>query len=123
MLKILRHYRAILIFYRGFWIPAALITIFCCLGARVASVAQIKDHKEFYGIIMFIGPFFWIKTLTNVVIILYLLQFKAHEVYFYANLGIRKIELWSITFLIDYTVFFIAVYLTGLSLKLPLISP
>jgi len=123
MIKILRHCRAILIFYRGFWIPAALITLFCCLGARVACVSQIRTHREFYGIIMFIGPFFWIKTFTNVFILLYLIQFKAHEVYFYANLGIRKWELWISTFLIDYIVFFIAVYITGLSLQIPLISP
>ena len=123
MTKILRHCRAILIFYRGYCIPAFMITLFCCLGARITSVAQIQDHKEFYGIMMFIAPFFWIKTITNILMLLYLIQFKAHERFFYANLGIRRGELWIITFLMDYMVFFMAVYLTGLSLKLTLIYP
>jgi len=123
MIKLLKHFRAILIFYRGFWLPAAVVTLFCCLVARNASVAQIREHKEFYGIIMFIGPLFWIKTITNVLMLLYIIQFKAHEIYFYANLGIRKMELWIIAFLLDYIVFFTAFYLTGLSLKLTLISP
>ncbi|MCX6242775.1 MAG: hypothetical protein NTX43_13305 [Bacteroidetes bacterium] len=100
-----------------------MITLFCCYGARIASVAQIQDHKEFYGIMMFIAPFFWIKTITNILMLLYLIQFKANEIFFYANLGIRRGELWIITFLMDYMVFFMAVYLTGLSLKLTLISP
>jgi len=111
-----------MIFYRGFWIPASLITLFCCLGAWLVAGSQIKDHKEFNGIMMFVGPFFWIKTITNVLMLLYILQFKAHEMYFYANLGIRKRELLGIAFLTDYLIFFIAIYLTGLSLKLPLIS-
>ena len=114
MLKIQRYCRAILIFYRGFRVPASLVTLFCCLGALYACVEQITAHKEFYGIIMFIAPFFWIKTITNVLILFYHIQFKAHEMYFYTNLGIRKGELWIITFLIDYIVFFTAVFLTGI---------
>jgi hypothetical protein len=97
-----RHYRAVLIFYRGILVPATLITLFCCIGPFIAAVNQLREHKEFYGIIMFIGPFFWIKTLTNFIILLYIIQFKAYEMYFYSNLGIRKWELWISSFLLPY---------------------
>ena len=109
--------RAIFIFYRSFWIPASLITIFCWFGIFSASLTQIKEHKEFYGILMFIGPFFWIKTATNFLILLYLIKYKANELYFYYNLGIGKAAIWITTFLIDYLTFFLAIFITGLILN------
>ena len=120
--KLIRFSRAIRIFYRGFCIPALIITLFCCLGARMACISQIQSHKEFYGITMFIAPFFWTKTITNVIILLYLVNFREKEQYFYTNLGISRRELLITAFLIDYLLFFAAVYLTGLSLKLSFIS-
>lgn len=117
-----RYLRTILIFYRGLWVSSGLVTLFSCLAIFYVSVNQTRDHKEFYGILMFTAPFFWIKTFTNVIILLYLIQFKAHEMYFYANLGVRKRELMVTAFLIDYLLFFSALFLTNLCLKLPLIS-
>ncbi|MEI7492714.1 MAG: hypothetical protein WCK92_15035 [Bacteroidota bacterium] len=117
-----RRLRAILIFYRGFWVPPGLVTLFSCLAIFYISQSQIRDHKEFYGILMFTAPFFWIKTFTNLIMLLYLIKLKAHEMYFYANLGMRKRELLITVFLIDYLLFFSALFLTNLCLKLTLVS-
>jgi hypothetical protein len=121
MPKLTGYCRAILIFYRGFIVPALIITLLCCLGAGMACISQVQSHKEFYGIGMFIAPFFWTKTITNVIILLYLVNFRVKEQYFYTNLGISRRELLVSVFLIDYLLFFAAIYLTGLCLKLSLI--
>ncbi|MCX6284910.1 MAG: hypothetical protein NTW31_11830 [Bacteroidetes bacterium] len=118
----IRYLRTILIFYRGLWVPSGLVTLFSCLAIFYISINQIRDHKEFYGVLMFTAPFFWIKTFTNLLMLLYLIKFKAHEMYFYANLGVRKRELMMTAFLIDYLLFFSALFLVSLCLKLPLIS-
>ena len=118
MEKIVRFSRAIFIFYRGFRIPAGIITIFCCIGLLEACIEQIRGHEVYHGILMFVAPFFWIKTFTNALILLYLIRFKASELYFYFNLGVGKKSLWIITFLIDYLLFFLAICITDLILKL-----
>ncbi len=118
MTRIGKFLRMIFIFYRGFWIPAALVTLFCCIFSFSLCVEQVKEHKEFYGILMFITPSFWIKILTNILILLYLISFKANEMYFYYNFGIGKTTLWITTFIIDFLLFFLAIWLTGLSFDL-----
>ncbi len=118
MVKLNRVLSGIFIFYRGFWIPATLMTVFCCIGAFSACVTQLRGQKEFYGILMFVSPFVWIKAITDTMILLYLIQYKAREMYFYFNLGIGTATLCVTTLIIDFLVFTTAIYLTGLSLDL-----
>jgi len=93
------------IFYRSFIIPSLLVTIFCCVFTMVLSISELKNHPAFLGTIEFFPAGFWIKTFSDILILLYLLKFKSNELYFYYNLGIRKTQLWFFTFTIDYLVF------------------
>jgi len=113
-----RKIRGILIFYRSFLVPSILVTIFCCILAVTSSVEQLKNHEVFYGIFVFFPQGFWIKTFSNIFIVLYLLNFKANELYFYYNMGIRKIHLWFFPFAIDYFILILFFGLSGLVLKL-----
>ncbi len=110
--------KAVFIFYRGLAIPAVLITLFCCAGAFLASMNQIRQHAGYDGIFMFIAPFFWIKTVTNIILIFYIDRIRANERYFYHNLGIGRSSLWGTTLVVDYLLFFLAILLTGLGVSL-----
>jgi len=118
MEKLTQKIRGILIFYRSFLVPSILVTVFCCVFAVIASVEQQKNHEVFYGIFIFFPQGFWIKTFSNIFIVFYLLNFKANELYFYYNLGIRKIHLWLFTFAIDYIILVLFFCLSGLAVKL-----
>ena len=118
MAKAISKVRGIFIFYRSFLIPSLLITIFCCVITIVLSVEKLKNHEQFFGIIEFFPQSFWIKTISDIFIILYLLKFKSNELYFYYNLGIRKIQLWFFTFSINYFVFIFAFYCSGFIVRL-----
>ena len=116
--RIIRFSRVIFIFYRSFRVPASIITVLCCIGLFQACIEQIREHQPFHGILMFVAPFFWIKTLTNALILGYLISFRTDELYLYYNFGVGKKSLWSITFLMDYLLFFLVIYCTELALKL-----
>ena len=118
MVKPGKFLRTVFIFYRGFRVPATLVTLFCVFGAVASSLDLIKAHKAFYGILTVVPPFFWIKTLTDAVILIWLTRFKAGERYFYCNLGVGTRTLWISVFCIDYLVFFLAMYLAEIGLHL-----
>ncbi|MEI7662445.1 MAG: hypothetical protein WCK34_09615 [Bacteroidota bacterium] len=105
--------RTIFIFYRGFRIPALIVTLMCWAGAFSAALGQLREHRPYYGIVMFLPPFFWIKVVTDSLIMLFLLRIKANENYFYYNLGIGKSTLWITTFIIDLLLFFLGMFLAG----------
>lgn len=67
---------------------------------------------------MFFPQNFWIKTVSDILIILYLIKFRSNELYFYYNLGIRKIQLWIFTFSLDYLIFLLCFYLSGVLVRL-----
>jgi hypothetical protein len=110
--------QGIFIFYRSFLIPSLLITIFCCTFSVVLSINELKNHTIFLGIIQFFPAGFWIKAVSDLLIILYLLKFKSNELYFYFNLGIRKSQLWFFTFTIDFLVFILCFCVSSLILGL-----
>lgn len=112
----IRKIRISLLFYRGFCFATIAITVFCCASILFASINQLRDHQPFYGVLMFVTPFFWIKTFTSVIILLYVIKFKADEMYFYYNLGIGRVTLFLFTFALDYVLFFTGIFITGLIL-------
>ena len=113
-----RYIRGVLVFYKSFWIPATLITLFCCIGTISACLDHLKEQSQFYGILIFIPPFFWAKIVTDILILLFIIKLKEKELYFYFNLGISRWSLWVSMLLIDFTIFFLVMYVIDLSFKL-----
>jgi hypothetical protein len=67
---------------------------------------------------MFFPQNFWIKTISNILMLLYLLKFKSNELYFYYNLGIRRVHLLIFTFTLDYLIFLACFYFSGILVRL-----
>ncbi|MEI6681333.1 MAG: hypothetical protein WCO44_01825 [Bacteroidota bacterium] len=110
--------RAAFIFYRGLAIPAILITLFCCAGATISAMDQVRQHALYNGVFMFIAPLFWIKTVTTIILIFYMGWFRANERYFYHNLGIGINALRGTVLIVDYLLFFLAISLTEMIIPL-----
>jgi|GEM_PF-1046840 len=110
--------RAVFIFYRGFAIPAMLITLFCCAGATISAMDQFRQHAVYAGIFRFIAPLFWIKTVTSLILVFYMDWSRANERCFYQNLGIGMNALRGTALILDYLVFFLALSLTGMAIPL-----
>ena len=108
------------IFYRRALIPSLLISFFCWISAIFASLEVLKNHEVFYGIFIFFTPCFWVKTITDIVIILFLFNFKPNELYFYYNQGIRRIHLWIFTLVIDYLILVIGFFISGFVIRIAL---
>jgi hypothetical protein len=117
MTNTFRQIRGILIFYRSFLVPSIIITIFCCVAVIALSVSLLRDHEHYYGIFAYFPQNFLIKSITNILIVIYLLNFKSNELYFYYNLSVSKVYLWIFTFAIDYLVLVFGFFISGFIVK------
>lgn len=109
---------AVVTFYRGFCIPSGVITLGACIAVGAAGIVQVREQREFYGILAYVPAFFWIKTITSIIFLLYLVRFRPGERYFYYNLGISMTTLRIATFGLDYLIFFTGMYITSVIVNL-----
>ncbi len=84
--------RLLLTFYRSYFFVTFLITC-CCL--YIFSM---------YGIEIFVA-LFWSKISTLGLIYYFIKTNKSKEFYYYQNLGISKLLLWSTTLIFDFIIF------------------
>jgi len=84
--------RLIFTFYRSFLLASVLITG-CCLVLFWE-----------YGLSIFVA-IFWLKIATLAIIFYFINTYKHREYYYYQNLGISKVLLWSTTLIFDFALF------------------
>ena len=87
-----RFLRLILIFYKNYFIASTTISLFC------AYVFWTNGIRTFFYL-------FWFKILTLGLIVFFLKTYKNNEFYYYQNLGISKIVLWTTSLFIDFLIF------------------
>ncbi len=116
--RISSFFLAVFTFYRGFWIPSGVITLLACFVVGAIGIDQVREQREFYGILVYVPAFFWIKTVTSIIILLYLVRFRAGERYFYYNLGFGMTTIRAATFGLDYLFFFTGMYITSVIVNL-----
>ena len=98
-MQLLKTIKLILTFYKSFFIATTVITI-CCVW--------IFEHN---GISTYF-PLFWFKIATLGLIYYFINNFKSDEIYYYQNLGVSKIVLWSSTLAIDFALFIVSIIIT-----------
>ena|ERR1700710_1779744 len=91
-MQLLKRTSIIWTFYKSFILPSTTITI-CCL---------YLFNK--YGFSIF-STLFWFKIATLALTFYYINAYKNKEYYYYQNLGISKILLWTTTFIFDFSLF------------------
>ncbi len=90
--------RLLLTFYRSYFIASFLITL-CCLNIY-----------RVYGIETFV-VLFWFKIITLGLIYFFIKTYKNKEFYYYQNLGVSKLKLWTSTITVDFILFFVLIFL------------
>ena len=98
-LKLLKIIKLILTFYRNYFIATTAITT-CCIWIF---------HKN--GISTFF-PLFWFKIGTLGLIYYFVKSYKKREIYYYQNLGVSQIILWSSTLAFDLVLFIVSLIIT-----------
>ncbi len=91
-MQLLKTIRLIFTFYRSF-LFASLIITFCCV---------ILFWEYGFGIFTAI---FWLKGITLAITFYFIHTRKAKEYYYYQNLGISKVLLWTSTLIFDFALF------------------
>ena len=89
----------ILTFYRSFFLATSLITIAC-----------ISIFWK-YGISTF-STLFWFKIITLAIVYYFIRTTKTKEFYYYQNLGVSKVLLWTSTLTFDFVIFLCSLILT-----------
>jgi hypothetical protein len=84
-------------FYLGFIISSLIITM-CC---------SFLFWEYRFDILM---TLIWLKIATLVITFVFINSYKGNEYYYYQNLGISKILLWTCSLLIDLIIFAILMY-------------
>lgn len=100
ILALNRPMRALLTFYKTVAVPLIGITFICAL--------QVLQAQSGY----FVVRVFWLKILTSIVIGTYLAIFKAEQFVFYNNLGLSRARLLLLSFLLDFTIWMVAMTVT-----------
>jgi hypothetical protein len=91
-LKPLKTIRLLLTFYKGFFLFNFLITLSClCLFWE-------------YGFSIF-AVLFWLKLSTLGLTFYFIRSYKNKEFYYYQNLGVSKVLLWTSTLLFDFCLY------------------
>ena len=98
-MQLLKTIKLILTFYKSFFIATTVVTI-CCVW--------IFQHN---GISTYF-PLFWFKIATLGLIYYFINNFKSNEIYYYQNLGVSKIVLWSSTLVFDFALFIVSIIIT-----------
>ncbi len=91
-MKLIKTIRLIWTFYRSF--------LFASLTITGCSIILFKE----YGMSIFV-VLFWLKLTTLALTIYFINRYKSKEFYYYRNLGISKVLLWTATLTIDFFLF------------------
>ncbi|NCI47893.1 hypothetical protein [Sediminibacterium soli] len=91
-MKTVRTIRLIWTFYKSFLLLSLLMTA-CCLFIFRA-----------YGFSVFIG-IFWLKITTLAITYYFINGYKSKEYYYYRNLGVSRVLLWTVTLCFDFMLF------------------
>lgn len=90
----MRTLRLIGTFYKSYIIASSITTISC------------MNLIYLYGISI-VTVLFWFKLITLGVIVYYINSYKKNEFYYYQNLGLSRLFLWTSTIIIDVLLFVI----------------
>ena len=99
IMKLLKIIKLILTFYRSFFVATTSITI-CCIW-----IFQKNGISSYFAL-------FWFKIATLGLIYFFIKTYKSKEIYYYQNLGVSKILLWTSTLTLDFTLFIISIITT-----------
>lgn len=91
-MKLLKTIKLISTFYRSFMLPSSLITIACL----------VLFWKYGFGVF---STLFWFKIGTLGLTFYFIDNYKNKEYYYYQNLGVSKVLLWSVTLSFDFALF------------------
>jgi len=98
-MKLLKIIKLILTFYRSFFVATTSITI-CCIW-----IFQKNGISSYFAL-------FWFKIATLGLIYFFIKTYKSKEIYYYQNLGVSKILLWTSTLTLDFTLFILSIITT-----------
>ena len=98
-MRLLKTARLILTFYKSLFLATSLITIACVY----------LFWK--YGISTF-ATLFWFKIATLMLVYFFIRSVKEKEFYYYQNLGVSKIILWTSVLTLDFLIFFFSMVIT-----------
>jgi hypothetical protein len=96
--KSMRKLKVLFLFYRNFWIATLLITTF-------GSALVWQSDSIWYAAI-----FSMVKTITNLLIGLFVYILNADQLYFFNNLGFSTLDLHVKVMLIDMAIWFVFRY-------------
>jgi len=92
--------RLIFHFYRSFAFPSTLLTAACVIIVYTNGLSTIT-------------ALFWFKIATLALMVYYFSSYKRHELYYYKNLGVSRLQLWIPSLLFDFLLFLALIILTG----------
>lgn len=95
----MRAVRLILTFYRNFFLVSLIVTLLCMYSLHLNGL------RAFFAA-------FVCKTLTLATFIYVVNIYKRKEYFYYQNLGVSKLTLWSSTLFIDYILFITLMIIT-----------
>ncbi len=98
-MQILKTARLVLLFYRSFFVATNLITASCI------AIFYQNGLESFFAI-------FWFKLITLALIYYFMKSIKAKQFYYYQNLGVSKVVLWTSAFALDFVLFIISLIIT-----------
>jgi hypothetical protein len=98
-MKRYRMLRLLLTFYKSYAAVALLITLSC------SWIFWINGLKSFVFI-------FWFKIITLALIACFISTYKKKEFFYYQNLGLSKLQLWSYTLTADMLIYIAVLTLT-----------
>ena len=98
-MRLLKKIKLITTFYRSFFIATSTVTISCIW------IFQKYGMPTFFAL-------FWFKIATLGLVYYFIKNSKAKEIYYYQNLGIPKIILWSSTLIFDFVLLIISIIIT-----------
>jgi hypothetical protein len=91
--------KLIITFYRAFALASAVITLSC------VSIIFLGGLGTFVVL-------FWFKIITSGIIFYFINEYKLKELYYYQNLGLSKLFLWTSTLTLDFAIFLLLMFIT-----------
>ena len=98
-MKLFKKTKLVWSFYKSYLFASIIITVSCL----------ILFHEYGFGIFT---TLFWFKIATLAVTFRYINSYKSKEYYYYQNLGLSRMLLWTTTLILDVIVFIILIILT-----------
>ncbi|AFL96284.1 hypothetical protein Q787_00265 [Ornithobacterium rhinotracheale H06-030791] len=92
MNDLIRKFKLVLIYYRGFWILSFIITLWCMYMIYTYGLSAVSNA-------------FWVKVISLGLIFLYQREYKSRNMYYYLNLGVSKSFIWSSIVSLEFIVF------------------